>query len=95
MTNIGLTKYTSQNIDNMGFDDSLKVPMVEIIGADGNLVNLGNFNIPQHDYISVVRNATSNVWTYKTGGSGGTVVGTITVNYSDSTKAYITSIAKT
>jgi hypothetical protein len=39
MANISKTKYTSQYIDNMGFDDELKVPMVEIISKDGVLVN--------------------------------------------------------
>lgn len=56
---------------------------------------LVDFEIPAFDYISVVRNATSNVWTYKDGGSGGTTVATITVNYSDATKTLITNIAKT
>lgn len=39
MANISKTKYTSQNIDNMGFDDELKVPMTELISKDGVLVN--------------------------------------------------------
>ena len=39
MAQIGLTKYTSQYIDNLSFDDGLKVSMVEIIGADGVLKN--------------------------------------------------------
>ena len=34
-----LTKYTSQYMDNMSFDEGLGVNMVEIIGADGNLKN--------------------------------------------------------
>ena len=36
---ISKTKYTSQYIDNMGFDDELKVPMTELISKDGVLVN--------------------------------------------------------
>lgn len=39
MANIAKTKYTPQAIANMSFDDQLKVSMVEIIGADGNLKN--------------------------------------------------------
>ena len=38
MTAISRTKYTSQNIDNMSFDEDLKVSMVEIIGSDGSTV---------------------------------------------------------
>ena len=37
--NIAITKYTSQYIDNMSFDDELKVQIVEIIGEDGDLKN--------------------------------------------------------
>lgn len=36
---ISSTKYTSQNIDNMSFDDGLKVKITEIIGSDGVLKN--------------------------------------------------------
>lgn len=48
------------------------------------------------DYFTVNRSgATTNVWTYKTGGSGGTLVATITVTYTDATKTLISSAAKT
>jgi hypothetical protein len=36
--------------------------------------------------------ATTDVWTYKTGGSGGTTVATVTVTYVDSSKAVISSV---
>lgn len=39
MTNISRTKYTSQAINNMSFDDGLKVQVTELIGADGVLKN--------------------------------------------------------
>ena len=42
--NIAKTKHTSQYINNMSFDDQLKVSMVEIIGADGFLRNVGEVN---------------------------------------------------
>ncbi len=44
MANISKTKYSSQYIHNLSFDDSLKVQMVEIIGADGVLKNVGEAN---------------------------------------------------
>ena len=48
------------------------------------------------DYFSADRSgATTNVWTYKTGGSGGTTTATITITYTDATKAFIASAAKT
>lgn len=48
------------------------------------------------DYIAAsYPNATTEVYTYKFGGSGGSLVGTVTVVYQDSTKNLITSVAKT
>lgn len=39
MAGISKTKYSAQAIENMSFDDGLKVKMVELIGADGVLKN--------------------------------------------------------
>jgi hypothetical protein len=39
MSGISKTKYSSQYIDNMSFDDALKIKVVELIGADGVLKN--------------------------------------------------------
>lgn len=48
------------------------------------------------DYISAAYpTSSSEVYTYKSGGSGGTTVATITVSYTDSTKASISSVART
>lgn len=48
------------------------------------------------DYIAAsYPTATTEIYTYKTSGSSGTTVGTVTVIYSDSTKNNITSVAKT
>jgi len=85
MSGISKTKYTSQYMDNMSFDDSLKVNMVELIGQDGVLQNLGGLNVPTHDYISLGwtgSNLTQVV--YKKGGSGGTVVATLDLGYDGS-----------
>ncbi len=47
------------------------------------------------DYISIAyTNSTTETFTYKTGGSGGTTVATVTVVYTDSTKVYISSVTK-
>jgi len=56
----------------------------------GSLVNVA------YDYvISNYAGATSDVHTYKTGGSGGTTVKTVTINYTDSTKTVISTVAAT
>lgn len=50
----------------------------------------------QYDYVAVTYpSATQEVYAFKTGGSGGTTVATVTVNYTDSTKANISNVAKT
>lgn len=38
--------------------------------------------------------STQEVYSYRTGGTGGTVVATLTLNYVDSTKAQLASVAK-
>jgi hypothetical protein len=49
-----------------------------------------------YDYVSVnYATATQEIYTFKTGGSGGTTVATITINYTDSTKANLSNVAKT
>ncbi len=48
--------------------------------------------IPEHDYGSVnYATATQEIYTFKTGGSGGTTVGTLTLNYTDATKENISN----
>lgn len=48
-----------------------------------------------YDYISLAQASTTDTWTYKSGGSGGTTVATVTITYTDSTKATISNVAKT
>lgn len=53
------------------------------------------FDISSYDYISVAYAGTTDTFTYKTGGAGGTLVGTITITYTDSTKVNISTVVKT
>ncbi len=46
------------------------------------------------DYMAPTYGATSTAYVFKTGGSGGTVVQTITINYTDATKTVILSVVK-
>lgn len=49
-----------------------------------------------YDYIEVdYPSATQEVYTFKTGGAGGTVVATVTVNYTDSTKDFLDNVSRT
>lgn len=48
-----------------------------------------------YDYIGVTYpNGTTEVYTFKTGGSGGTSVGVLTLVYTDSTKENLSSVTK-
>jgi len=67
-----------------------------VVNPDGS--NIFNQMISSgYDYIGATYPDTSTeVYTYKTGGSGGTTVGVITVVYSDAvTKNILTSVTKT
>lgn len=48
------------------------------------------------DYLVVTYpTATTELYTFKTGGSGGTTVNAVTITYTDSTKASISTVVKT
>ena len=53
------------------------------------------FSIPPYDYISVAYpDSVTETYIYKSGGSGGTTVATITVVYTSSTKDSLSSVTK-
>lgn len=57
-------------------------------------VNVGSLIKFDFDYYEVAYPvATQEVYTYKRGGASGTVVGTVTINYTDGTKASILNAA--
>lgn len=63
---------------------------------DVNILNSGGLFLPSWDYFSVAYpSATQEVYTFKTGGSGGTTVATVTLNYTDSTKEFLSNGAVT
>lgn len=57
--------------------------------------SIAGFNIPANDYIAATYpDPVTEVYTYKVGGSSGTIVGVITVVYSNATKAILLSVTK-
>lgn len=59
------------------------------------VADFSGLSIPLHDYIAVTYPTTSSeVYTFKTGGSGGTTVATVTVTYTDDTKENLTSVER-
>lgn len=55
----------------------------------------GGISLPKWDYVTQTQASTTDTWTFKTGGSGGTTVATVTISYTDNTKNTISTVAKT
>lgn len=71
---------------------------IQVDNASGGLKTspASGILVPEkYDYISLAQASTTDTWSYKNGGAAGTLVATVTVTYTDSTKATIQSVAKT
>lgn len=68
----------------------------QIIPACNTIIAGRGLILPLYDYSSmVVSPATTETWTFKTGGSGGTTVATLVIVYTDSGRGTISSVTKT
>lgn len=92
-TTIVSNSYVSTNNDipvKTTLDGSAVVQHVNVDNLSSGL------SLPEYDYISVAYpSGTQEVYTFKTGGAAGTTVATVTVNYTDSTKANLSTVLKT
>ena len=63
---------------------------------DDIIAVIGGFNIGEYDYVERAWTAGTftEVWTFYTGGSGGTLVATITIIYDDVDKSNIVNVTK-
>lgn len=62
---------------------------VKVVPVAGQIVT------DKYDYISVTYpSATQEVYEFKTGGSGGTTVATVTINYTDASKDFLLNVSK-
>lgn len=70
---------------------------VKVQNANGDIINpASGFAIPAFNYIGVnLAGSTTDVYTYKSGGSGGTTVATLTITYTSSAKTTIASVLQT
>jgi hypothetical protein len=68
-----------------------------VINPDGSDINskYAGFAVPSYDYTGLTEATTTDTWVFKTGGAGGTTVATITINYTDSSKATIDNVVRT
>ena len=90
--------YLSSNPDfkvaSTQLPDSSQIQHVVVVGTNNTPVN--GIGLPTYDYLSVTYpTATTEQYQFYSGGSGGTLVATIQIVYTDSTKEFITSVTKT
>lgn len=72
-----------------------QVGVLRVTEFDSNGNALGGFNLPAYDYVSNSPTSTTDTFTFKTGGSGGTTVATVAIVYTDSSKNTLSSATKT
>lgn len=71
-------------------------PDVTGLATQNTLLAVAGLVTLPYDYIAAAYpNATTETYTFKTGGSGGTTVATVTVVYTDATKENLSTVTKT
>lgn len=71
------------------------LPLPNGAATEATLAKIPGIGIAQFDYCSLSQTATQDVWMFKIGGAGGTLVNTVTINYTDSTKITVANVSKT
>jgi hypothetical protein len=51
--------------------------------------------VPLWDYVALVEASTTDTWTFREGGSGGTIVSVVVITYTDSSKGTIANVERT
>lgn len=70
---------------------------IKVCNSDGTAIGFSAL-VPDkgsYDYISNAPTSTTDVYTYRSGGVSGSVIGVVTVTYTDSTKDVISSVERT
>ena len=74
----------------------------EVTGSDlpGNkrgmdVVALSGLSIPPWDYVALTEAATTDTYTFRDGGSGGTIVAVTVITWTDSTKCTLANVERT
>lgn len=63
--------------------------------AYGSLLTANGLSLPSWDYMSLGISSETETYTFKTGGSGGSTVATVTIVYTDSGRTDILTVTKT
>jgi len=65
------------------------------LATEATLAKIPGLAIAIYDACSLAQTATVDTWTFYTGGLAGTLVNTVTITYTDSTKTTISNVVKT
>lgn len=86
----------SERVDNSEHVQAgtLGFKRVTLVDASGNAAGIG---LPAYDFVSMALSAgdTTETYTFKTGGSGGTTVATVAIVYTSSSREVISTVTKT
>ena len=87
-------------ISGLATESTLADILTSVDGIEGQLTTVtdrlsGSLVPAKFDYIAYTDGGASETFVYKTGGSGGTTQKTITVTYTDASKAVLVSVAAT
>jgi hypothetical protein len=74
---------------------STQVWQLNAANLNANVYQQNKLVTVAHDYVSQTQNSTQDIWVFKTGGSGGTTVATVTITYTGTDKQTISSVART
>ena len=66
------------------------------VASEATLLKIPGLSIPIYDYVAVTYPTTSTeTYTFYSGGSGGTIVATVALVYTDNTKNSLSTLTKT
>jgi len=94
------TQWSEQELWNLQIDDTVSPPRV-VVGTgvwDGSkwVAQSSGLGLPAYDYVSLtISPSTTETYVFKQGGSGGTTVATVVIEYTDATRATMVSVTKT
>lgn len=77
-----------------GDNHTVQVDSSGVVQVSGT-ISVGGIGIPAWDYMTLTQASLTDTYVFKTGGSGGTTVATVTITYTDSSKNTISTVAKT
>lgn len=89
------------SVDDHGLE-AIRKSAAQVTSGDKSEYKLRTYDVGgllagiSYDYVSAsYPSATQEIYVFKTGGSSGTTVATVTINYTDSTKDNLSSVVKT